>query len=95
MSREEILALATEDYQHRRGDYPESGEADTIEVYENNDSTFTIEADFKNTSEDEAKRWIERFAEKNDLIIVKAADAIQDGDYEDDWVRAWVKVKGR
>ena len=95
MSREEILALATEDYQHRRGDYPESGEADTIDVYENNDSTFTIEADFKNTSEDEAKRWIERFAEKNDLIIVKAADAIQDGDYEDDWVRAWVKVKGR
>ena len=95
MSREEILALATDDYQHRRGDYPESGEADTIDVYENNDSTFTIEADFKNTSEDEAKRWIERFAEKNDLIIVKAADAIQDGDYEDDWVRAWVKVKGR
>ena len=95
MSREEILALATEDYQHRRGDYPESGEADTIDVYENNDSTFTIEADFKNTSEDEAKRWIERFAEKNDLIIVKAADARQDGDYEDDWVRAWVKVKGR
>lgn len=93
--REEILALATDDYQHRRGDYPESGEADTIDVYENNDSTFTIEADFKNTSEDEAKRWIERFAEKNDLIIVKAADAIQDGDYEDDWVRAWVKVKGR
>ena len=95
MRREEILTLATDDYQHRRGDYPESGEADTIDVYENNDSTFTIEADFKNTSEDEAKRWIERFAEKNDLIIVKAADAIQDGDYEDDWVRAWVKVKGR
>ena len=95
MSRKEILALATDDYQHRRGDYPESGEADTINVYENNDSTFTIEAYFKNTSEDEANRWIERFAEKNDLIIVKAADAIQDGDYEDDWVRAWVKVKGR
>lgn len=95
MSREEILALATEDYQHRRGDYPASGEADIIDVYENNDSTFTIEADFKNTSEDEAKRWIERFAEKNDLIIVKAADAVQDGDYEDDWVKAWVKVKGR
>lgn len=95
MRREEILELATDDYQHRRGDYPESGEADTIDVYENNDSTFTIEADFKNTSADKAKRWIERFAEKNDLIIVKAADASQDGDYEDDWVRAWVKVKGR
>ena len=95
MRREEILELATEDYQHRRGGYPKSGEADTIDVDENNDSTFTIEAYFKNTSEDEAKRWIERFAEKNDLIIVKAADAVQEGDYEDDWVRAWVKVKGR
>ena len=34
MRREEILALATDDYQHRRGGYPESGEADTIDVYE-------------------------------------------------------------
>ena len=94
ISREEILALATDDYQHRRGGYPESGEADTINVYEKQDGTFEIEADFKNTSEDRAKRWIERFAEKNDLAIVKAADACQDGDYEDDWVRAWVVVKG-
>ena len=94
MSREDILALATDDYQHRRGDYPVSGEADTINVYEKQDGTFEIEADFKNTSEDKAKRWIERFAEKNNLNIVKAVDACQDGDYHDDWVRAWIVVKG-
>ena len=94
MTKEEILALATDDYQHRKGDYPASGEADTIDVYEKSDNTFEIEASFKNTSEDRAKRWIERFAEKNDLKIVKTADACQDGDYHDDWVRAWVIVKG-
>lgn len=94
MNREEILALATNDYQRRGGDYPASGEANTINVYEKQDGTFEIEADFKNTSVEKAKRWIERFAEKNDLNIVKPADGCQDGDYSDDWVRAWVTVKG-
>ena len=94
MTKEEILALATEDYQHRRGDYPESGEADTIDVYERSDGTFNIEASFKNTSEDRAKRWIENFVESKDLKIIKRADACQDGDYKDDWVRSWVVVKG-
>ena len=95
MTREDILALATDDYQHRGGDYPESDVANSIDVYERQDGTFEIEADFKNTSVGSAKRWIEDFAEDNDLTIVKPADGCQDGDYQDDWVRAWVIVKSR
>lgn len=94
MNREEILALATRDYQHRDGDYPRSNVADSINVYERQDGTFEIEADFKNTSESTAKRWIEKFVEQHNLTIIKAADSCQDGDYHDDWVRAWVVVKG-
>ena len=79
MKTEDILALATSDYQHRRGDYPESDIADTINVYQKQDGTFEIEADFKNTSEESAKHWIEHFVEQHDLIIIKLADACQDG----------------
>lgn len=95
MKTEDILALATFDYQHRRGNYPESDIADTINVYQKQDGTFEIEADFKNTSEESAKHWIEHFVEQHDLIIIKPADACQDGDYQDDWVRAWVCVKNK
>ena len=64
-----------------------------IRVEEQSYGIFEIEADFKNTSEASAKRWLERFVEKHDLTIVKAAEACQDGDYQNDWVRAWVVVK--
>ena len=93
MTRDDILELETEDYQHRRGNYPKSDVADSIRVEEQSYGIFEIEADFKNTSEDSAKRWLERFVEKHDLTIVKAAEACQDGDYQNDWVRAWVVVK--
>ena len=93
MTREEILALTTDDYQHRNGDYPLSGVAESIEVYEK-DNCFSIEANFKNTSTSMAKRWIERFAEKNELKVIKAAEACQNGDYYNDWVKAWIIVKG-
>ena len=95
MNIEDILALATTDYQHRRGDFPKSNVANSINVYQRQDDTFEIEADFKNTSEESAKHWIEHFVEQHDLIIIKSADACQDGDYQDDWVRAWVYVKNK
>ena len=95
MNTKDILALATTDYQHRDGDYPESDVADTINVYQRQDNTFEIEADFKNTSEESAKYWIEHFVKQHDLTIIKPADAYQDGDYQDDWVKAWVIVKSK
>ena len=92
MTREEVLALATDDYQNRRGDAPESDIPDTISVYERSDGNFSILASFKNTSEDRAERWLEKFVDKKDLKIVRAVSAWQSGEYHDDWVDAEIVV---
>ena len=92
MIREEVLALATDDYQHRDNNYPRSDVADSIEVYEKSDGNFSITAEFKCTSETRAKRWLENFVERKGLKIVNSAEAWQTGDYHDDWVSAEVTV---
>lgn len=92
MTREEVLALATKDYQHRDDNYPKSDVADNIDVYERSDGNFSITAEFKNTSETRAKRWLEDFVERKGLKIVSSAEAWQTGDYRDDWVSAEVTV---
>ena len=92
MTREEVFALATDDYQHRDGDYPKSNVATNIEVYEKSGGNFSITADFKNTSEARARRWFENFVDRNGLKIVSSAEAWQTGDYHNDWVCAGVIV---
>lgn len=79
---------ATEDYQNRGGDYPASGIPDTITVggWQNE---FFMDYSFKNTSEREAKRWVERdlgSAAKQFKITTG-----QDGSYRDDWVIVYVQ----
>lgn len=80
--------LETDDYQHRGGNYPESGEPDTIDVWKNT-ATFT----FKNTSEDRARNWVSRFLTKKGFSVDKI-DSNQTGDYEDDWVDVYAEIGG-
>lgn len=84
----ELKKFETDDYQHRDGDYPQSGKPDTLNVYGSE-----IECDFKNTSEEIAKQWLEKFLKSKGFTFEKI-DACQDGDYQDDWVRAWATVTG-
>jgi hypothetical protein len=82
--------IETDDYQNRGGDYPDSGEPDTIQVYgtDNKSAAFS----FKNTSEGTAKNWVERFLIRKGFEV-KSIHSYQDGDYQDDWVVVDATVK--
>lgn len=86
---EELKELATDDYQHRGGNYPRSGKPDTIQVYGTE-----IEADFKNTSESTAIKWLTDYLDRKGYKFKKVT-ACQTGDYDDDWVNASTTVTGR
>lgn len=90
MKKEELLVLETQDYQNRNGDYPKSGIADTVEVYEEN-QFIAIEGSFKNTSEETAMKWMKNYV-SNAGYTVEKTTAFQDGDYADDWVNATAYV---
>ncbi len=97
ITKEELLALATDDFQHRDGNYPKANIPDSIEIWEterihtNSDGEprpeFGIQASFKNTTQDAAERWLEKWCKQNDIPI-HAVESWQDGDYQDDWVCA-------
>lgn len=83
---DELKSLETDDYQNRGGDYPESGEPDTIDVYKN-----FVTFSFKNTSEEVARNWVTRFLTKKGFNLDRV-DASQTGDYKDDWVEVTATV---
>ena len=97
ITKDELLALATNDFQHRNGKYPKANIPDSIEIWETerihtNDAgepcpEFGIQASFKNTTQDAAERWLEKWCKQNDIPI-RAVESWQDGDYHDDWVCA-------
>ena len=91
MTREEILNLTENDFQQRKGKYPKSNIPDDIIVRER-DNNFVITASFKNTTESNAKYWLNNYVKKFDLNIVDESKAWQDGDYQDDWVIASITV---
>ena len=82
----QLLALATDDYQNRNGDYPDAGEPDVIQVYKAG-GTYNVEASFKNIPESLAERWLKNYLSQKGFDIEKI-DTCQDGDYQDDWVLA-------
>ena len=82
-----LKALATDDYQNRGGNYPESGVPDVIDASRN-----TLNFSFKNTSEDAARNWVSRFLTQNGLSA-KTISAGQTGDYEDDWVDVYAEIE--
>lgn len=86
---DELKELATDDYQHRGGNYPRSGKPDTIQVYGTE-----IEADFKNTSESAAIKWLTDYLDRKGYKF-KNVTACQTGDYNNDWVNASTTVTGR
>ncbi len=84
-------SILTDDFQKRNGNYPKSGVPDTIEKLHSSDhdgASFS----FKNTSEGEAKRWVEQFVLQRGLPIDNI-HVQQDGDYDDDWVIVTVSAK--
>ena len=83
----ELAKLQTDDYQHREGSYPKSGIPDSIRVLGR-----TVTAEFKNTSESQAARWLERHLENLGFTLKSKAEAFQSGDYDDDWVTASATV---
>lgn len=93
MTKEELMALSTDDYQNRDGNYPKSGIPDSIDIYDNKNGTYDVNAVFKNTSEADAKSWLTKYIQRHKLTITKPATAWQEGDYHDDWVGACVIVK--
>ena len=93
MRKADVLALATDDYQNRNGNYPKSDVADSIKVHIRMDDTYELTADFKNTTEDSAKQWLSKFIKRNGLELVNEIQTMQDGDYQNDWVVAYANVK--
>lgn len=85
---EKLMELNNDDYQNRRGNYPQSNIPDGISVTQGTKAICVV-ATFKNTSEDIAKRWLERTIKglglslKDNEINIKT---YQDGDYHNDWV---------
>jgi hypothetical protein len=84
----ELKKFETDDYQHRGGNYPRSDKPDTIQV-----TGTEIECDFKNTSQSSAERWLSGFLKQHGFTFT-GLDSCQDGDYDNDWVRAWATVTG-
>lgn len=79
----------SDDYQKRGCNYPQSDIPDAIEV-----DTDAIYCLFKNTSESAAKHWLGRMLCRHDFIFdADDINVYQEGDYEDDWVRASVSYK--
>ena len=95
VTEQDIMALATNDYQNRQGAYPRSNVPDSIYVDKLNNNTFNISADFKNTSVPTANRWLTRFAQEHGLNIAVESMAHQSGDYHNDWVTAELIVRLR
>jgi hypothetical protein len=78
----QLDALETNDYQNRKGDYPRDGVADSIQAYNNG-----LAFEFKNTDEEQAKRWVKNFLRNKGLDDkLKGISSEQTGDYRDDWV---------
>jgi len=89
--KKDLISLETEDYQNRGGSYPRSGVPDTINTSDS-DKEVEIEFSFKSTSEETAKRWVERNIDIDDSLDIDIS-TYQDGDYDDDWVSVIVKVQ--
>lgn len=83
-----LESYATNDYQNRGGSYPKSEVPDAI--YFNTPNV--LEFSFKNTSEESASKFVERFASRLGCEILYL-NAYQTGDYKDDWVDVTLKVK--
>lgn len=81
--------LKTDDYQNRKGDYPQGGMPDSINVvgWQNE---FSINLEFKNTSENIAIHWTTRLlgADAKKFKITAA----QTGDYHNDWVTVTAEI---
>lgn len=88
--KQTLLNLQTDDYQKRGGNYPKSNVPDTIEV-EESDNKISINCSFKNTTEGDAESWLSR---KLDCIGIEdyTIRTDQTGDYQDDWVDAYVRI---
>ena len=83
----------TDDYQNRNGNYPESDEPDTINIYNSNLNNASIELSFKNTSESSAKRWLYKFLRSKGFNLDEDdIHTYQDGEYHNDWVIASCKL---
>lgn len=92
--KKDILSLHTDDYQNRGGNYPKDGIPVSIDVFDSDDEIVSITASFKNTSETEAREYIERkFLPKLDTSLNTKVSTSQDGDYHDDWVNVYIEVE--
>lgn len=90
--------LATNDYQKRGGNFPQSGIPDTIAVFEQRGGVY-VRAHFKNTTESGAQQWLERKIRQTVAPGASSTDlsaefeTYQDGDYTNDWVVAAVTIE--
>jgi len=82
----------TNDWQNRGGNYPKSGVPDAVDNAGSYGDEAFIEFSFKNTSESQAKSWVQGWLKSKNLPYTKI-DSGQDGDYKDDWVIVYVTYK--
>ena len=94
LTKDDILALNTRDFQNRKGAYPKSYIPDSVQVqYFEDTDEYMFLTTFKNTPESDAKVWLENYIKELGLTINSALDSWQDGDYDNDWVCASCRVK--
>lgn len=89
-----LRQLETSDYQNRRGNYPSSNVPDCIDVYQDQTS-LTVRAIFKNTSEKVAEKWLRQhlMVKVGDVSTKADYQTYQSGNYQDDWVTSEVTFK--
>ncbi|MFW6242735.1 MAG: hypothetical protein ACOC2W_02065 [bacterium] len=86
-----LKSYETDDFQNRGGDYPKSNIPTHISVRQLKDvQQIKLKCLFKNTSEYDAKIWLEKQIKYKWKIDKYFSDIItwQDGDYHNDWVSA-------
>jgi hypothetical protein len=92
----ELKNLINDDYQKRGGNYPKPNIPDTISVSIVKNQ-IEILFDFKNTSENITKQWLDssseliiinKFSTKYDIEIITS----HDGDFPDDWVNLTINL---
>ena len=90
--KDKFKNIASDDYQNRNGNYPRENIPVSIN-FENKDvDKFNLSISFKNTSEEVAKKWCERNITTIDNKLNYDIKVYQDGDYNNDWIEAFIKV---
>jgi hypothetical protein len=86
-----LNSLATEDFQNRKGNFPQNDAPIFIRVYDEGENQHSVTGLFKSTSEKEAETWLNNYLKMNGFTA-DSCETSQEGDYHNDWVEAFALI---